>query len=364
MRIDFQKLKESLNQSQIIEVVEYLGGDCKQDATTNEYMIFSSLLYHVNDSLNHKYKMYYYFDSNMFHDYKLGDNFDIFELVKRAKANDGIVINMGQAAKIICSILGIKDFEVDSLERANTYNYLNDLGKYLGNNPPQKEVKIFPINSLDIFPKIYHQSWIDDGITIEAMQKFNIRYYPAENEIVIPCYNIDDDLVGIRARNVDPNKDWKYLPLTRLNGNRYNYKFPTGQTLFGINKTADNIIRTKRVMIFEAEKSVLQCEGYLGKYNNSVAKYGSNFTIEQREILRQFDLEEVIICNDFDYEKVGDEMWEQFEKKVYKIGELWKPYVNKITALVDYDKHPLKASPSDMGKEKLIKLIKNREELY
>ena len=53
-----------------------------------------------------------------------------------------------------------------------------------------------------------------------------------------------------------------------------------------------------------------------------------------------------------------------FEKKVYKIGDMIRPYVNKVTALVEYGEHPFKCSPSDMGKKKLFELIKNREELY
>jgi cellulose synthase/poly-beta-1,6-N-acetylglucosamine synthase-like glycosyltransferase len=309
--------------------------------------------------------MYYYFNTYTFHDYKLGESFDIFELVKRAKANDGIVINMGKSALIICDILGIKDFSVGDL-KANTYNYMKDIGVYLNNkNNDTEKLKIYPINSLDRFPKLYHQSWIDDGITIEAMEKFNIRYYPSENEIVIPCYNADDDLIGIRARNVDPTRDWKYLPLTMLNRNKYNFKFPTGKTLYGLNHTEENIERIKKVMLFEAEKSVLQCEGYLGKNNIAVAKYGSNFTEAQRDILLKYDLDEVIICNDFDYKEVGDnEQWEMFEKKVYKIGDMLRPYVNKVTALVEYGEHPFKCSPIDMGKEKLFELIRNREELY
>ena len=365
MKIDFRELKESLNQSQIISIVESLGGYLDERSINSEYMIFSSLLYHIGDSEQHKYKMYYYFNTYTFHDYKLGESFDIFELVKRAKANDGIVINMGKSALIICDILGIKDFSVGEL-KANTYNYMKDIGVYLSNkNNDTEKLKIYPINSLDRFPKLYHQSWIDDGITIEAMEKFNIRYYPSENEIVIPCYNADDDLIGIRARNVDPTRDWKYLPLTMLNRNKYNFKFPTGKTLYGLNHTEENIERVKKVMLFEAEKSVLQCEGYLGKNNIAVAKYGSNFTEVQRDILLKYDLDEVIICNDFDYKEVGDnEQWEMFEKKVYKIGDMIKPYVNKVTALVEYGNHPFKCSPSDMGKEKLFELIRNREDLY
>ena len=107
MNIDFQQLKQSLTEEQIITIVEDLGGYYKENSMTAQYMIFSSLLYNIGDSENHSYKMYYYYETYMFHDYKLGESFDIFELVIRAKELDDEKYNAYQAAKYICNTLGI-----------------------------------------------------------------------------------------------------------------------------------------------------------------------------------------------------------------------------------------------------------------
>ena len=362
MNIDFQQLKQSLTEEQIITIVEDLGGYYKENSMTAQYMIFSSLLYNIGDSENHSYKMYYYYETYMFHDYKLGESFDIFELVIRAKELDDEKYNAYQAAKYICNTLGIEAYEIEDIQQS--YNYMKDIGLYLniGKEQPKAELKTYPKEILEQFPRIYHQSWIDDGISIETMKKYNIRYYTEENEIIIPCYDIDGNLIGIRMRNVDPNINVKYMPFSLMNGRTF--KFPTGRVLYGLNHTADNIQRLKKVMIFESEKSVLQCETILKDNNIAVGLYGSSFHEEQRDMLLKLGINEAIICVDFDYDTIGNNKeWGLFQKKVYKIADLLLPYVDKVTALVEYRTHPLKSSPSDLGKKELFRLIKTREEI-
>ena len=304
MNIDFQQLKQSLTEEQIITIVEDLGGYYKENSMTAQYMIFSSFLYNIGDSENHSYKMYYYYETHMFHDYKLGESFDIFELVIRAKELDDEKYNAYQAAKYICNTLGIEVYEIDDIQQS--YNYMKDIGSYLniGKEQPKAELKIYPKEILEQFPRVYHQSWIDDGISIETMKKYNIHYYAEENEIIIPCYDMDGNLIGIRMRNVDPNINVKYMPFSLMNGRTF--KFPTSRVLYGLNHTADNIQRLKKVMIFESEKSVLQCETILKDNNIAVGLYGSSFHEEQRDILLKLGINEAIICVDFDYDTIGN----------------------------------------------------------
>ena len=40
-----------------------------------------------------------------------------------------------------------------------------------------------------MFPKLYHQSWINDNISIDTMKKFNIRYYPVTLNRKTPYYS-------------------------------------------------------------------------------------------------------------------------------------------------------------------------------
>jgi hypothetical protein len=194
------------------------------------------------------------------------------------------------------------------------------------------------------------------------MKKYNIRFSQWRNSIIIPCYDELFNLIGIRARNVDKTKDWRYMPLTLLDGTEC--KFQTGQALFGLNINADAIEKVHRVIIFEAEKSVMQCDTMFGNNNISVAIFGSAFQKEQLDKLLSLGVSEIVIALDFDYEKIGDEMWDKFVKKVDRIKSICEPYVDKISVLVEYEPHPLKCSPSDLGKEKFLKLFRNREYVF
>lgn len=358
MQIDFKQIRESLSVSQVIEVVESLGGELRR--TTDEYLLFTSILYHPDDANMHKPKMYYYFSTYTFMDYKVGACFDIFELVKRRQAHFGQMYNMGNSAVYIGKLLGFSVGD-NTLEYKDTYNYMSDLRSYIRHHNAKKH-QTYDLSVLNQFEVAYHQDWLDDGITIESMEKYNIRFYNP-NQIVIPCQDIYGDIIGIRSRNLDPTIDWKYMPLQLLNGKMFN--FDVGEHLYGLNYNRKAIERYKKVIIFEAEKSVLQCDGFFGEKNIAVAKFGSAFKKTQRDLLLNLGVEEVIIANDFDYVKVDPDAqdWIKFNNKAVAIAEMFNGLVSKITCLVEYEDHKLKASPSDLGFNRFMELYKNREEI-
>lgn len=360
-KINFQEFKNNLTTEQIIDLVEELGGLYSESKSTSEYLIFSSFLYHVGDAELHSFKMYYYIDSSNFFDYKLGEGFDIYELIiRKFELYDDKQMNVLSAYGWICNTLGI-DSSI-SIETESKYNYLSDIGKYINKETTEKTLKYYDESILNRFPRLYHTNWLEDNITIEAMEKFNIRYYPAENEIVIPCYDINNKLIGIRVRNVDPNKDWKYMPLSLLDGTTF--KFPTAKVLYGLNHNAENIKKSHKAIIMESEKAVLQCEGYVKEGQNiTLGLFGSAFTKDKLQQLLDLNVNEIIIGYDFDYETIGDnDAWHKFEDKVYKTADMIKPFCN-VSAMVDYNKHKLKSSPTDMGKNKFFRLFTDREEL-
>ena len=60
-------------------------------------------------------------------------------------------------------------------------------------------------------------------------------FHVLDNQIVIPHYDLDDNLIGVRARNMDKDlveKGMKYFPV------RYKrdiLRHPTGAVLYGLN---------------------------------------------------------------------------------------------------------------------------------
>lgn len=354
-QVDFQKIKETCTDVGVEMVVGEMGGRCWGD--NGEFMIFDSICYHV-DCAGHKPKMYYYKQTKCFMDYKLGCSFDIVEMVQRRKELLGQDLTMIQCANIVCSILGIDGYKEQ--QKKGGYDYLSELRCFLKGHKPRTEMLIYDKKILDMFPQIYHEDWINDGISIDSMEKYGIRYYPSENQIVIPCQDSRGNLVGIRVRNIDPRLDWKYRPLILFDGTEY--KFSTNRILYGINYTRYAIEKYRKVMLFEAEKSVLQCDGFFGENNIACAMFGSAFSEEKRDILLGLGIEEVIICVDFDYENASDDdkNFVKFKEKINNIAKFFDGFC-KVTYLVEYGEHPLKCSPSDLGKEKFMELFRNRE---
>jgi hypothetical protein len=347
---DIKELKRQLSNDDIVKLVEYLGGKLYERNDT--YLRFDSICYH-RDCTGHKGKMYYY--GEYFVDYKLGESFDVFEMVKKRYELLGKSVTFVECVGIVGDVCNLK-FKI---KNTYGYDYLKDLGGYLrGHNTVDKTLNTYNESILNNFENVYHMSWIDDGITVESMHKYGIKYYSWENQIVIPCHDIGGNLIGIRVRNVDESKNWKYRPLIMFDGTEFN--FPTRKALYGLNLNKYAIEKYGKAILFESEKSVLQCDGWWGEKNIAVGMFGSAMTKEKRDLLLSTGLNELVIAIDFDYETVDSEEFKKFKEKIKNIAEFFEGFC-KVSYLVEYGEHPLKCSPSDRGEEKFMELYRKRE---
>ena len=131
---------------------------------------------------------------------------------------------------------------------------------------------------MNTFSEYYTPEWLYEGISIQSMKQFNILYSINQNKIIIPHYNIDNLLIGIRGRalNDEDIAIGKYMPV-EIEGIIYSH--PLGYNLYGLNLNKDNIRKKKMAIVFESEKSVLLYETLFGRENNiAVAVCGSNFS--------------------------------------------------------------------------------------
>jgi len=320
---------------------------------------------HNADCTNAKGNLCFYLESKSFYCWsECNCAYNILTLVEQRFKILDKPMSRFKCMKWICEQLNIPfDFKSDNIEKPkNVYNWKASLSKYLTNGNKENELTFYDSKVLDYFPKIYHQSWLNDNISIEVMERYNIRYYPFRDQIVIPCYNIDGKLIGIRSRNLNPNCECKYIPLSTLDNTEY--KFPVNNSLYGINYTKEGMRYRKKCLICESEKAVLQCETYFQRDNFAVGLYGKGMSKEKRNIILEQGINEIIIMLDFDYTEVGDNKeFNKFKDKVYKIGNYFKGFC-KVTALITYEPHEYKCNALDMGKEKFIELYENREELY
>lgn len=274
-----------------------------------------------------------------------------------------------QCMKYICQVCDIPfNFKDDSKPIVKReYDWKKSLLKYLPNQTVVEEDVILDNSILDMFPKLYSDTWINDNISIEVMEKYGIRFYPYKQAIVVPCRNIDGKLIGIRGRYLEPTAEHKWYPIVTLNGT--SYKFLTNNSLYGLWFTKQAIIRHKKVVIGESEKFTLQCETYFSSDNFACSLYGKAMSEKKKMLLLQLGVTEVCIALDFDYYTVYDDEgsftpeFEKFYKNVYRIGEYFKSFC-KVTALISYGGHKVNDSPTDKGKEWYKGLYNKREELY
>lgn len=202
--------------------------------------------------------------------------------------------------------------------------------------------------------------WESEGISQEVMKVRGICYNPASQGIVIPHYNENNELIGIRERTLIKENEinGKYKPAII---NRQMYNHPLGFNLYNLNNSQNNIRDIKKAIIFEGEKSCLLYASYFGLDNDiSVAVCGSSLGNYQMNLLTSLNVEEVIIAFDKQFQEIGDSEWTRWTKK---LNEINKKYGKIVQISFIFDKWGLldyKDSPIDKGKEIFLNLFKKR----
>ena len=202
----------------------------------------------------------------------------------------------------------------------------------------------------------YLEPWINEGMSLEALRRFNIMYDMNNIAIVIPHRDKNGKIIGIRGRFMEEDAPNKYMPLTYQG---YFMAHSLKNNLYGLYENYDVIKKKQTVFIYESEKSVLLMDSYFGKENNnSVATCGNKISKEQIELLREVGVHEVILCYDKDY-RTYEEMLVVQEKYI-KIGETLSNYF-RTSIIMDYGiLLEYKDSPIDEGKEVFKELYKYR----
>lgn len=101
------------------------------------------------------------------------------------------------------------------------------------------------------YPRIL--SWEDEGINDNVIKENFIGYYPGQEQITIPHFDINGNLIGIRGRFLaeeDAQRYGKYRPLLV---NKQLYSHPLSMNLYHLNKSKENIQKTRIAIIFESE---------------------------------------------------------------------------------------------------------------
>lgn len=357
---DKDELKSSLSLEDIFTLLSHFGGE--PEIRNDDYIIAKTICHNgIGGGSN---KLYYYSNTNLFKCFTNCDTFDVFELIVKIKAIEGIALSLPKAMEYVASFFDIEGKELDDREQSEDWKVLNryrELSEIKIEEQQEIQLKIYDKNILKYYPHPRIIDWEDDGIKEEVMNFHNIAYNPVSGGILIPHYDINNNLIGIRERTLlEEQENWgKYRPSII---DDVMYSHPLSFNLYGLNQSKDNIVLAKTAIVVEAEKSVLQYESYFGIENSLIcACCGSSLINYQVKLLLSLGIKEIIVGFDKDYIDKDDENFEKVVKKLQSIDKKYRNYV-KISFLFDSegDKLEYKNSPLDCGPDIFQELYEGR----
>ena len=269
-----EEIVKNLTLENVINFLESLG--VEEIDRQEDYLVSPTICHNPLDEAE-SMKLYYYDKDKHFHCYtECSENFNIIELYRRYMAINHYEVTYFEAEDYIRQFVTDTDLEIETYHKK------------------EKEEKTEKIDFIDLpeykpyvmdcFIPYRHPLWLRDGISGESMDKFNIRFSLSQNKIIIPHYDVNGRLVGIRGRALN---DWeienvgKYTPIKI---EQTWYKHPLSMNLYGLNVTKENIRRQGVCFLVESEKAVMQMDNF-NIPNCSVAICGSNFNKYQLNIL-------------------------------------------------------------------------------
>lgn len=343
--MNWDEIISNLTEQDIIDLMKYFG--VTNYKMTPEAIIFPTICHNIDiDSAS--MKLYYYRDNHFFYCYTEDGGMSVFKFVEQVYKTRGIDYDWYNDVFLLIT-KGKKNegFKTEKREL---------LGDRYGRRKRERQLEIYPKGVLDVFEKIYPTQWLEEGISKETMDKFDIKFSISQNKIIIPHYNENGELVGIRGRALNTweiENIGKYMPVQI---EQKWYKHPLSLNLYGLNETKENIKKNGYVCLFEGEKSVLLMDGFK-RPNCGVAVCGSSINKFQIDILMKTCApKEFIIC--FDKEEEGLE--DKYFNKLKKLGEKYSNYGNFSFIYDFHNRLEMKDSPVDKGEEVFNQLLKER----
>ena len=359
--MDKEFLLEKITEEQILEII-----GVPPVKITEKEMWFQTVC-HDGDSN----KLCYFRDSKSFCCYTNCGYMNLFDFIMHKDNCD-----FSEAVSNVAKIVGYSGRSGIGICTSKSKDE-KDLDRYLSLRRKKKkdrvEIPVIDDSILNYFDKnICYSGWLDEGISPEAMQEFGISYYWLDSYIIIPHRNSQGQLIGIRRRSLreeDVNGGCKYMPLI-LEGRQFAH--PLGLNLYGLYECKEAIKKHKKVVLVEAEKSVLLSKTYYGDESFTVATCGFNISQAQIDLLLELGVNECILSCDKDYDPVDFEdmdennpeykAFERYRKRILSLAHKLTPY---FTVYVLWDNTRIlegkKCSPFDEGKEKLEELMRRKE---
>ena len=233
---DYKKVMKALDipaYSESNSVITYFTGDRHKNA------------------LNGSPKLLFYKDTKIFLGLTSSRSYDIISLVQTRLGILGKPDSFQDAVNFILDVIGLEIESVQRINKPNTYNWEDKYSRYIRFKSTGSALTPYDKSILDQLETKYPQQWIDEGISIETMEKYRFGWYERLQATTIPCFDMNGEMIGLRGRfwSDDGMANGKYRPITLLD--ETTYKFPTNSVFYGINFNAPEIERTGTAMLVE-----------------------------------------------------------------------------------------------------------------
>lgn len=244
----------------------------------------------------------------------------------------------------------LAEMDLSKMCKSHTVSFLKKLRTYALKPNIAFEHDILDISELDKYKKEPIWEWIDEGIEPEIMDLFGIMADTKQNRIVYPVYDINGNLINIKART-------RYANYKKMKIPKYINYYPVGVMDYfqSLNMTLPYIKEKNEVIIFESIKSVMKMYGW--GYKNCVSAEKHTLTKEQENLLVKLKVNIV-----FAYDSDVSYRQKDVRKTLEKLKRVTNVYVIE-------DKHKLlggaetKNSPADCGKEIWDELYETRKKI-
>lgn len=347
-----------VNTSDILRLLEYLGVPETSVRYGNDCLIVPTICHNELVS-NPSHKLYYYETNKRFYCYTQCKGMSIYDFIINTYRARGVKISFSQAYTILDSMVSDRikhGFAIIQVPKHTKTNKITDNWA--------DQLTVYNSHVLECFtqqPK-YLAPWLDEGIDYDVLVEFGVKFDMVRNRMVFPVIDHLGRLVGIKVRNFnqdDIEEHRKYMPLWH---NKELYNYPKMMVLFGFYQNQKIIRKSKEVIVYEAEKSVLK-HGSCFTQNKSVAIGGSSFSVYHSIILKDAGVEKIILAMDNDWDEDGDKTYglKKMLLEAFKIKDMGFD----VDIIYDWDGDLLgnKDAPIDKGRQIYSKLYRERKNI-
>lgn len=187
-------------------------------------------------------------DPAVFYDYSSGIGGNLFTFVKHYNN-----CSSTRAVEIIKNYAGYNGEVVAPKKKMDA---VIDCLRFKKKKPlvKQQKSKVLPDDYMERYEKRKDKLavWMNEGISEESIEKYDVYYDAFSNRLVYPIRNIEGKIVNVGGRTLDPA--WKEKKLRKYT---YFHQWGTMNVIYGLYENMDAILEKKEVILFEGCKSVL-----------------------------------------------------------------------------------------------------------